>query len=174
LSAAATSNRKGKRGGLGGLSPLALVRPALEDLAQEIATRGAFIVMAAVMGVVGLLTLAAALAALLSQWMPWPAALIVTAVAFLSGASIALWVGVRSSGGGHAPGRAEEAPTDDELAATANLFADVPVEAARRLIQDKPLAAIALASTIGVLLARKPEAAVDLIQKYFLSDLDRL
>ena len=149
-----------------------MLRPALEDLAQEIATRGAFIAIAAVMGVVGLLTLAAALAALLSQWIAWPAALIVTAVAFLSAGAIALWIGVRAAG--DKPPPAEE-PTDDELAETASsLFADLPVEAARRLIQEKPLAAIAMASTVGILLARKPEAAVDLMQKYFLSDFEGL
>ena len=171
MTAAGPEKRGGRRGGLAGLGPLAMLRPALEEMAQEVATRGAFIGVAAVMGVVGLLTLSAALAALLSQWIAWPAALIVTAVAFLAAGAIALWMGVRSAG--EKPVAEEPAPTDDELAATASsLFADLPVEAARRLIQDKPLAAIAMASTVGILLARKPEAALDLMQKYFLSDLE--
>lgn len=172
MTAAGPEKRSGRRGGLGGLGPLAMLRPALEEMAQEIATRGAFIGVAAVMGVVGLLTLSAALAALLSQWIAWPAALIVTAVAFLASGAIALWLGVRRPA--DKPVAAEE-PNEEELAETASsLFADLPVEAARRLIQDRPLAAIAMASTVGVLLARKPEAALDLMQKYFLSDLDKL
>lgn len=149
-----------------------MLRPALTDMAQDIATRGAFIGVAVVMGIVGLLTLAAALAALLSQWIAWPAALIITAVAFLAAGAIALWLGVRNTSPKPEP---EEELEEEELAASASsLLADMPVEAARRMIQDKPLAAIALASTVGVLLARKPEAAVDLMQRYFLSDLDKL
>lgn len=134
--------------------------------------RGAFIGVAVVMGVVGLLTLSAAFAALLALWLPWPAALVITAVAFLIVAAIALWMGLRRMG--DKTDDAEEEARADELAeAATGMFADLPVEAARRLIQDKPLAAVVLASTVGVLLARKPEAAVDLMQKYFLSDFDK-
>lgn len=134
--------------------------------------RGAFIGVAVVMGVVGLLTLSAAFAALLALWLPWPAALVITAVTFLMVAAIALWMGLRRMG--DKTDDAEEEARADELAeAATGMFADLPVEAARRLIQDKPLAAVVLASTVGVLLARKPEAAVDLMQKYFLSDFDK-
>ncbi len=147
---------------------LANLRPLLEDVAR----RGVFILAAAVLGVVGLLVLAAAIAAMLAEVMPWPAALIVTALVFVGVAAVALWLGVRSNAEPDEESEGEAGKPAD-LETIAEMFPGMPVEAARRLIQDRPLAAVALASTVGVLLARKPEAAVDLMQKYFLSDLDR-
>jgi hypothetical protein len=114
---------------------------------------------ASLLALAGVFTLAAALAATLAVWVPWPAALAITAVGFLATAAIAMWVGVQ-------PERPK--PEDDEheqASAAAMALVDLPMEAAKRIISERPIAAVVLVSGFGLLLARRPQIALKVVDK---------
>jgi hypothetical protein len=114
---------------------------------------------ASLLALAGVFTLAASLAATLALWVPWPAALAITAVAFLSVAAIAMWVGVQ-------PERMRQDDDDGEQASQAALaLVDLPMEAAKRIIVERPIAAIVLVSGFGLLIARRPQIAMKVVDK---------
>jgi hypothetical protein len=114
---------------------------------------------ASLLALAGVFTLAASLAATLALWLPWPAALAITAVAFLSVAAIAMWVGVQ-------PERMRSDDDDSEQASQAALaLVDLPMEAAKRIISERPIAAIVLVSGFGLLIARRPQIALKVVDK---------
>lgn len=108
----------------------------------------------------GMICLAAAAVTLLDLWLPLPAALALTAVACLSIAAIVLWFGMN-------PPRASQADAEPEAdieAALASLT-EVPVEIARRIITERPIAALVVFSGVGALIARKPALAVRIAER---------
>lgn len=114
---------------------------------------------ASLLALAGVFTLAASLAATLALWVPWPAALAITAVAFLAVAAIAMWVGVQ-------PERVRSDNDDSEQASQAALaLVDLPMEAAKRIISERPIAAIVLVSGFGLLIARRPQIALKVVDK---------
>ncbi len=42
---------------------------------------------------------------------------------------------------------------------------DLPMEAARKIISERPIAALAVFSGFGVLIARRPEVAIRLVER---------
>jgi hypothetical protein len=115
---------------------------------------------ASLLALAGVFTLAAAGAATLATWMPWPAALAVTAVGFLAMAAIAMWVGVQ-------PERMKDSDDQDgeQASAAAMALVDLPMEAAKRIITERPIAAIVLVSGFGLLIARRPQIALKVVDK---------
>lgn len=115
---------------------------------------------ASLLALAGVFTLAAASAATLALWVPWPAALAITAVGFLATAAIAMWVGVQ-------PTQASRNDDKDgeQAAAAAMALVDLPVEAAKQIISQRPIAAIVLVSGFGLLIARKPQIALKVVDK---------
>ncbi len=115
---------------------------------------------ASLLALAGVFTLAAAGAATLAEWMPWPAALAVTAVGFLAMAAIAMWVGVQ-------PERMKNTDDDDgdQASAAAMALVDLPMEAAKKIITERPIAAIVLVSGFGLLIARRPQVALKVVDK---------
>ena len=114
---------------------------------------------ASLLALAGVFTLAGSLAATFAMWLPWPAALAVTAVAFLSVAAIAMWVGVQ-------PERMRNDDEDGEQASQAALaLVDLPLEAAKKIIVERPIAAIVLVSGFGLLIARRPQIAMKVVDK---------
>ncbi len=114
---------------------------------------------ASLLAFAGVLTLAASLAATLAVWLPWPAALALTAIAFFAVAAIAMWVGVQ-------PERVKADDADHDQASDAALaLVDLPMEAAKRIIAERPVAAIVLASGLGLLIARRPQVAMKMVDK---------
>jgi hypothetical protein len=130
------------------------------DKAKVVAFAGLF---ALLMGLAGAFALAAALAALLAQWLVWPAALAVTAVACLALAAIGLWVGVRSPSSSHAKASVEG--EDQAVESAMSQLSDLPMEMAKKIISERPIAALAVFSGFGVLIARRPEIAVRLVER---------
>jgi len=92
--------------------------------------------------------------------MPWPAALAVTAVGFLAMAAIAMWVGVQ-------PERMKDNDDQDgeQASAAALALVDLPMEAAKKIITERPIAAIVLVSGFGLLIARRPQIALKVVDK---------
>jgi hypothetical protein len=114
---------------------------------------------ASLLALAGVFTLAAALAATLAVWVPWPAALAITAVGFLATAAIAMWVGVQ-------PERPKSEDDEHEQASAAAMaLVDLPMEAAKRIISERPIAAVVLVSGFGLLLARRPQIALKVVDK---------
>ena len=115
---------------------------------------------ASLLALAGVFTLAAAGAATLATWMPWPAALAVTAVGFLAMAAIAMWVGVQ-------PERMKDNDDQDgeQASAAALALVDLPMEAAKKIITERPIAAIVLVSGFGLLIARRPQIALKVVDK---------
>jgi hypothetical protein len=114
---------------------------------------------ASLLAFAGVLTLAASLAATLALWLPWPAALALTAITFFAVAAIAMWVGVQ-------PERIKSDDPDHDQASDAALaLVDLPMEAAKRIISERPVAAIVLASGLGLLIARRPQVAMRMVDK---------
>lgn len=114
---------------------------------------------ASLLALAGVFTLAAALAATLAVWVPWPAALAITAVGFLATAAIAMWVGVQ-------PERPKSEDDEHEQASAAAMaLVDLPMEAAKRIITERPIAAVVLVSGFGLLLARRPQIAMKVVDK---------
>ena len=115
---------------------------------------------ASLLALAGVFTLAAASASTLALWVPWPAALAITAVGFLATAAIAMWAGVQSNQGGK-----NEDVDGEQAAAAAMALVDLPVEAAKQIISQRPIAAIVLVSGFGLLIARKPQIALKVVDK---------
>jgi hypothetical protein len=115
---------------------------------------------ASLLALAGTFTLAAAGAATIAIWLPWPAALAITAVGFFAIAAIAMWVGVQPD---RMKGNDDE---DGEHASNAALaLVDLPMEAAKKIIQERPIAAIVLVSGFGLLIARRPQIALKVVDK---------
>ena len=133
----------------------------LVDKAKAIAIAG---VIATFFGLVGVFTLAASMAALLAIWLPWPAALAITAATFLAITAISLWVGALSTGAPSTTPGAEAAQDQSMEQALASLT-DLPLEAARKMIAERPIAALAIFSGFGMLIARRPEIAIKLVER---------
>ena len=115
---------------------------------------------ASLLALAGVFTLAAAGAATLAIWMPWPAALAITAVGFLAMAAISMWVGVQPA---HAD--RDNDKDGDQAADAAMALVDLPMEAAKKIIAQRPIAAIVLVSGFGLLLARRPQIALKVVDK---------
>jgi hypothetical protein len=115
---------------------------------------------ASLLALAGVFTLAAAGAATLAQWIGWPAGLAITAIVFFAVAGIAMWVGVQ-------PDRMKNNDDEDgEHASNAALaLVDLPMEAAKKIIQERPIAAIVLVSGFGLLIARRPQIALKVVDK---------
>lgn len=137
---------------------------ALVDRAKSVAIGG---VIATFFGLAGVLLLAAAAAATLAIWLVWPAALAITAVGFLSIASIALWMGT------HAASKPKDAvdidgdgkPDEGNIESALSAMTDLPMEVARKIIAERPIAALAVFSGFGALIARRPEIALRLVER---------
>jgi len=123
--------------------------------------------IAAVVGVMlalaGLLALTAAAAWQLAQWMAWPAALAVVGVGLLAIAAIALLIGMAKKS------KPEPQPQDmmgdvDPVAMVLGLM-ELPVEVTKKIISEKPIASIVVISSLGLLIARRPEIAMKLFDK---------
>ncbi len=132
------------------------------DKAKVIAIVG---VIALFFGLAGSFLLAAAIVALLAIWMPWPAALAVTGVGFLAITAIALWVGTRSSSSKSPEPEAANPEQDNMMESALSSLTDLPLEAARKIISERPIAALAVFSGFGVLIARRPEVAIRLVER---------
>lgn len=121
---------------------------------------------ASVLALAGVFCLAASLATLLATWLQWPAALALTALAFLSVAGLSLWLGVR----GESSSKEKDAEKDkdkesEQFVEAALALVDLPVEAAKRIVMDRPVAAVMLVSGFGFLVAKRPQVAARLIDK---------
>jgi hypothetical protein len=129
------------------------------DKARVIAIASVF---ATFLGLAGMFTLAAACAVLLAEWMHWAGALAVTAVGFLALAAIALWVGIKPS---RALPDEEPEPADPTMESAFSALTDLPLEMARKIITERPIAALAVFSGFGVLIARRPDLAMKMVDK---------
>ena len=70
-----------------------------------------------------------------------------------------MWVGVQ-------PERMRPDDDDGEQASQAALaLVDLPMEAAKRIIVERPIAAIVLVSGFGLLIARRPQIAMKVVDK---------
>lgn len=130
------------------------------DRAKDIAIVA---VLAGMLALIAASMLAVSAAWLLSQWMPWPAALAVTAVGILAVAAIALWVGTLEKK------KKPEPETDhmseiDPVAMVLGLI-ELPVEVTKKIVAEKPVASIVVIASLGLLIARKPEVALKLFDK---------
>jgi membrane protein implicated in regulation of membrane protease activity len=111
-----------------------------------------------VMAIVGVAVLAVAAAWQLSLWMPWPGALAVTGVGVLAIAAIALWIGTAKKKKPE-PEPEEQMSDADPVGMVLGLM-ELPVDVVKRIVMEKPIASIALISSVGLLIARKPEVAL--------------
>ena len=76
-------------------------------------------------------------------------------------AAIAMWVGVQP-----AQRMRNGDDNDGEQASAAALaLVDLPMEAAKRIITERPIAAIVLVSGFGLLIARRPQIALKVVDK---------
>lgn len=130
------------------------------DRAKDVAIAA---IVAGFLAIAGVFALTAAAAWQLSLWMPWPAALTVTGVALLAIAAIALWVGTQSKKKPE-PEQHDFAGDVDPVAMVLGLM-ELPVEVVKRIVSEKPIASIAVISSLGLLIARKPEVALKLFDK---------
>lgn len=118
---------------------------------------------ASVLALAGVFTLAASLAATFAIWLPWPAALALSAVTFLAVAAIAMWLSVRPDRGDKNADR--NGDDHEQIAAAASALVDLPLDAAKKLIAERPVAAIVLVSGLGLLIARRPQVALKVVDK---------
>lgn len=133
----------------------------LVDKAKAIAVAG---VIATFFGLVGVFTLAASMAALLAMWLPWPGALAITAATFLAITAISLWIGALSTGTS-APAAPSDPAADQSMEQALSSLTDLPLEVARKMIAERPIAALAIFSGFGMLIARRPEVAIKLVER---------
>ncbi|MEZ5937216.1 MAG: hypothetical protein R3C52_03250 [Hyphomonadaceae bacterium] len=138
------------------------------DRAKNVAIAGA---IAFFLGFVAVLLLAGAMAAMFAMWLPWPAALAISAVAFLAIAAIVLWVGVRTSSldddddaGEEGKGKGEDLD-DIDIESTITALTELPVAAARKIVREQPIAALVACSTFGFLVARRPDVAARILER---------
>ena len=115
---------------------------------------------ASLLALAGVFTLAAAVAATLAVWVPWPAALAITAVGFLATAAIAMWIGVQPD-----RPKTDDDDADHQASDAALALVDLPMEAAKKLITQRPIAAVVLVAGFGLLLARRPQVAMRVVDK---------
>lgn len=108
----------------------------------------------------GTVALAIAMASMLEAWLPAPAAYAVTAVGFLAVAAIAMWVGVQPK----KPEKREEVEEIDPTQAVLAML-DLPVEVAKQIIRERPVAATVVVAGLGLLIARKPQIALNMVDK---------
>lgn len=132
---------------------------AFFDRAVDLAIAG---VVGFILAIVGVSVLAVAAAWQLSLWMTWPAALAVTGVGVLAIAAIALWVGTAKKK--KPEPTPEEQLADDPVGMVLGLM-ELPVEVVKKIVAEKPIASIALMSSLGLLIARKPEVALRLFDR---------
>jgi Putative Actinobacterial Holin-X, holin superfamily III len=118
-------------------------------------------VIAGFLAIAGLLALTGAAAWQLSLWMSWPAALAVTGVGLLAIAAISLWIGT------HTKKKPEPQPQQEEIDPTAMALAmlELPVEVTKRIIAERPIAALVVVSSLGLLIARQPQTALKIFDK---------
>lgn len=122
---------------------------------------------ASLLALVGIFLLGASLAATIAIWLPWPAALGLAALTFLTIAALAMWISVRPSGkdaDGNKKNDAHHSEHDD-ITSAASALVDLPLEAAKKMVAERPVAAIVLVSGLGFLIARKPEVALKMVDK---------
>jgi hypothetical protein len=124
------------------------------------------IVAAGLLAVIGAVVMATGLVFTLRLWMPWFAALGVSALVLLGLAGAFAWIGLRPDLGLDQEGR-------QIVEMASGMITDIPVEVARKLITDRPLAAVALASGFGALMARRPAAAAKLAETLLAQMLAR-
>ena len=116
---------------------------------------------ATLLAIAGVVTLAISAALTLEMWMPAPAAYAVTAVGFLSVAAIAMWVGVQPK----KPEKKEEPqPEIDPTQAVLAMF-DLPVDVAKQVLKERPVAATIVIAGLGLLIARKPQVVLGMVDK---------
>jgi hypothetical protein len=115
---------------------------------------------ATLLAIGGVVTLAISAAMTLETWMPGPAAYAVTAIGFLAVAAIAMWVGVQ-------PKKPEKQEPAEEVDPTQAVLAmlDLPVEVAKQIIRERPVAATVVVAGLGLLIARKPLVALNMVDK---------
>lgn len=115
---------------------------------------------ASLLAIGGVVTLAISAALTLEMWMPAPAAYAVTAVGFLAVSAIAMWVGVQ-------PKKPEKYEAPEEVDPTQAVLAmlDLPVEVAKQIIKERPVAATVVVAGLGLLIARKPQIALNMVDK---------
>jgi hypothetical protein len=116
---------------------------------------------ASLLAIGGVVMLAISAALTLEMWMPAPAAYAVTAVGFLAIAAIAMWVGVQPK---KPEKQAEPAPEIDPTQAVLAMF-DLPVEVAKQVMKERPVAATIVVAGLGILLARKPQVVLGMVDK---------
>ncbi len=119
---------------------------------------------ASVLALVGVFLLGASLAATIAIWLPWPAALALAAITFLSTAAIAMWLSIRPGKEGREDGKADDRD-QDQISAAASALVDLPMDAAKKIIAERPVAAIVLVSGLGLLIARRPQVALKVVDK---------
>ncbi len=124
--------------------------------------------IAAVVGVMlalaGLLALTVAAAWQLSLWMAWPAALAVVGVGLLAISAIALLIGTAKKKSKPEPQPDHMMGDVDPVAMVLGLM-ELPVEVTKKIISEKPIASIVVISSLGLLIARRPEIAMKLFDK---------
>ena len=129
------------------------------DRAKDLAIAA---VAALILAIVGVAVLAVAAAWQLAMWMAWPAALAVTGVGILAIAAIALWVGAAKRKPEPQP---QESMSDVDPVAMVLGLMELPVEVVKKIVAEKPIASIAVISSLGLLIARKPEVALKLFDR---------
>lgn len=128
------------------------------DRVKDIAIVG---VIAGLLAIAGVFALTAAAAWQLSLWLTWPAALAVTGGALLFIALVSLWIGLQTKK------KPEPAPEHEEVDPTAMALAmlDLPLEVTKKIIAERPIAALVVVSSLGLLIARKPQVALKLFDR---------
>lgn len=129
------------------------------DRAKDLAIAA---VVALILVIVGVAVLAVAAAWQLAMWMPWQAALAVTGVGILAIAAIALWVGAAKKKPEPQP---QELMSDVDPVAMVLGLMELPVEVVKKIVAEKPIASIVVISSLGLLIARKPEVALKLFDR---------
>ena len=115
---------------------------------------------ASLLAIAGVVALAISAALTLEMWMPAPAAYAVTAVGFLSVAALAMWVGVQPK----KPEKQEPVEEIDPTQAVLAMF-DLPVEVAKQVIKERPVAATVVIAGLGILIARRPQVVLGMVDK---------
>lgn len=130
------------------------------DRAKDVAIAA---IVAGFLAIAGVLALTAAAAWQLSTWMPWPAALTVTGVGLLAIAAISLWIGTQTNKKKPEP-EPDFGADIDPVSMVLGLM-ELPVEVTKKIVSEKPIASIVVLSSLGLLIARKPEVALRLFDK---------
>lgn len=112
------------------------------------------LVLAALAGLAGTFALVVAIALWISMYLPPPAGWALAALVILAMAGGAIWYAVRP-----------DKTIGEEGGDIAQGLLEVPIDAARQLIVDRPLAAVAMSSGFGVMLARRPDMAAKLVER---------